>query len=58
MSSTASWFCPPFLMHMTGAVPWQVDRIHPVESKMYYPNCFIGEKNIKMNKTGLIFILL
>lgn len=44
MSSTASWFCPPFLMRMTGVVPWQVDGTHPLESKIYSLHCFIGEK--------------
>lgn len=59
MSSTASWFCPPFLMRMTGAVPWQVDGTHPLESKIYSLHCFIGEKKkIKRSKPGLIYILL
>lgn len=55
MSSTASWFCLPFqeLFH------WQLDGTHPLEIKIYYPNCFIGEKKkVKKSKIGLISILL
>lgn len=54
MSSTASWFFPPFLMRMTGAVPWQVDGTHPLESKIYSLHCFIGEKKKKSKEANQV----
>lgn len=50
MSSTASWFCPPFLMRMTGVVPWQVDGTHPLESKIYSPHCLLEKKKSTVAK--------
>lgn len=57
MSSTASWFCLPFLMHMTGVFPWQVDGLIPWKVKSIILIVLL-EKKIQNNQNRLNFNLI